>query len=75
MSERSIQTEAQPSAADIRGRVEATIAWREASTAGEAIAAALEIGGRPEYAGKNIVIIIPSFAERYLSTPLFEGLG
>ena len=29
---------------------------------------------RPEFEGKNIVIIIPDFAERYLSTALFEGL-
>ena len=41
-------------------------------SSGAAIAAALEIGGRPRMAGRNIVVILPSFAERYLSTALFE---
>jgi cysteine synthase A len=43
-------------------------------SSGAAVAAALQIGARPGMEGKNIVIIIPSFAERYLSTALFEGL-
>src|SRR5258708_15019684 len=41
-------------------------------SSGAAVAAPIEGGRRPEYAGQNIVIIIPSFAERHLPTALFQ---
>ena len=43
-------------------------------SSGAALAAAIEVGRRDDMADKTVVVIIPSFAERYLSTALFEGL-
>jgi cysteine synthase A len=43
-------------------------------SSGSALVATLQLAKRPEMAGKRIVTIIPSFAERYISTALFEGL-
>jgi cysteine synthase A len=44
-------------------------------SSGAALAAALELAERPAMKGKKIIVIIPDFAERYLSTAMFEGIN
>ena len=59
-------------------RVSRELATREGILAGISsganVWAALEVARRPESAGKTVVVIVPDFGERYLSTLLFEGL-
>jgi cysteine synthase A len=44
-------------------------------SSGAAVWAALQLAGRPENSGKRLVVIIPDYGERYLSTPLFANLA
>jgi cysteine synthase A len=59
---------------DMARRVARTDGVPVGISSGAALTAAFHLASRDDYAGKMIVAIIPSFAERYLSTALFEGL-
>jgi len=42
-------------------------------SSGAAVAAAMQVGGRTEMVDKRLVVVLPSFGERYLSTPMFSA--
>ena len=77
-----LDTEVYDEVIDINAATSVTWARRAATeegllvglSSGAAIAAAVQVAKREENKGKTIVVIIPSFGERYLSTILFEGL-
>ncbi|EWT01442.1 cysteine synthase [Intrasporangium oryzae NRRL B-24470] len=77
-----LDTEIYDEVIDVNAETAVTYARRAATeegllvgiSSGAAIAAAAQVAARPENKGKTIVVIVPSFGERYLSTILFEGL-
>lgn len=69
-----VQTVANEDAFAMAREIAATEGIPVGISSGAAVTAAIRVGQRDDMDGKNIVIIIPSFAERYLTTALFEGL-
>ena len=74
--DRSLVTEVIPVSAEAAGTTARALGAKEGIlcgiTSGAAMWAALELAERPEFAGKNIVALLPDTGERYLSTWLFE---
>ena len=79
MTEAQSSPEEVSAAAYLPEKIAARISVDYVSGAGatevSALAAALEVGAREDMAGKVIVTFLPDFADRYLSTALFDGLG
>ena len=69
-----VETVSNEDAFDMARRVARVEGLPVGISSGAALVAAFRMARRDEWAGKQIVVIIPSFAERYLSTALFEGL-
>ena len=70
-----VQTVANERAVELARKIARVEGVAVGISSGAALGAAVEVGKRPENAGKKMVVIIPSFAERYMSTVLFDGIG
>ena len=44
-------------------------------SSGAAVAAALRLGQRAEWQGRRVLVMLASYGERYLSTPMFSGVA
>ena len=61
--------------AAVGGALGAAIATARGAAVGAAVAAALKVGSRNDMSNKRLVVVLPSFGERYLSTSMFNSIS